>query len=124
MFELKLIQKALHTLRAEGVGALISKIDKRFFRCDFEVPAKLDMVVVDITTYCNLKCAGCVRSILVENGSWKNRHMSVENYRKLVDDLPPATLFCPQGLGEPTMHPQIVEIIKIASDAGNLIVLK
>jgi radical SAM protein with 4Fe4S-binding SPASM domain len=41
----------------------------------------------------------------------------VEKFRQLIDDLPPAGVFVPQGIGEPTMHPQIVELIKIASDA-------
>lgn len=118
MATLQLIRKAWHTLRTEGVGGFIRKTNKRFFRGGYEVPSKLKMIVVDITTYCGLKCAGCVRTVVSEAGIWKNQHIDVGNFQKLVDKLPASELFIPQGIGEPTMHPNILELIKIASDAG------
>lgn len=83
----------------------------------FETPEKLSMVVVEVTTYCNLKCAGCVRTIMDERNTWHNVHMQVENFRRIVDSLPPAELFIPQGIGESTMHPNIVELMRVATQA-------
>ena len=75
-----------------------------------QVPDILNMVVVEVTTYCNLKCSGCVRTIMTDEDEWSNKHMPVEDFRKVVDALPAAKLFVPQGIGESTMHPKIVEI--------------
>lgn len=105
-------------LKAEGVGGVIRNVRQRFLRLGYKVPSKLKMVVVDITTYCGLKCAGCVRTVMSEDGIWKSQHMDVENFRKLIGNLPAAELFIPQGIGEPTMHPDILELIKIASGSG------
>jgi radical SAM protein with 4Fe4S-binding SPASM domain len=94
----------------QALRALVQKATGRTPR----LAGKLNMVVVEVTTYCNLKCAGCVRTIMAEEGGWSNRHMSVDDFRRVVDELPPAALFVPQGIGESTMHPQIVELIEIA----------
>ena len=118
MFRFQLIRNAMYVLRTEGVGSFIRKTNKRLFHGGYKIPSKLDMVIVEITTYCNLKCAGCVRTVLAESEKWENQHITVEKFRQLIDDLPPAELLVPQGIGEPTMHPQIVELIKIASDSG------
>jgi radical SAM protein with 4Fe4S-binding SPASM domain len=107
----------LYVLRTEGLRSFIRKTNKHLFQNDYTVPSKLDMVIVEITSYCNLKCAGCVRTVLDSGGEWKNQHITVEKFRQLIDELSPAGLLVPQGIGEPTMHPQIVELIKIASDS-------
>jgi radical SAM protein with 4Fe4S-binding SPASM domain len=117
MIRFQQIRNALYVLRTEGVGSAIRKTSRRLFSGGYKVQSKLDMVVVEITTYCNLKCAGCVRTVLNKGGEWESQHITVEKFRQLIDDLPPAGLLVPQGIGEPTMHPQIVELIKIANDA-------
>jgi MoaA/NifB/PqqE/SkfB family radical SAM enzyme len=104
-------------LQTDGVISVIRTVSQRFIHGGYKVPLKLDMVVVEVTTYCGLKCVGCVRSIMLEAGEWDNRHIDVENFRRLVDNLPPAALFIPQGIGEPTMHPNILDLIKIAKNA-------
>lgn len=43
--------------------------------------------------------------------------MPVERFRRIVNSLSQAELFIPQGIGESTMHPQIVELIRIASQS-------
>jgi radical SAM protein with 4Fe4S-binding SPASM domain len=83
-----------------------------------QVPDTLNMVVVEVTTYCNLKCSGCVRTIMTDEDTWSNKHMAVADFRKVVDALPRAKLFVPQGIGESTMHPKITELIGIAKASG------
>jgi|WetSurMetagenome_2_1015567.scaffolds.fasta_scaffold00106_13 radical SAM protein with 4Fe4S-binding SPASM domain len=117
MFNFQLVREALYALRTEGAGSVIRKTIRRLSPGDYRVRSKLDMVVVETTTYCNLKCAGCVRTVLNEGGKWENRHMTVEKFRRLVDELPPAGVLVPQGIGEPTMHPRMAEFIKIAGDS-------
>ncbi len=94
------------------------KVVQRVFGKKPRVPDKLNMVVVEITTYCNLKCSGCVRTIMTDEDTWSNKHMAVADFRKVVDALPSAKLFVPQGIGESTMHPKITELISIANQSG------
>ncbi|MDX2187686.1 MAG: tetratricopeptide repeat protein [Opitutaceae bacterium] len=75
---------------------------------------RLDLINVEITTFCNLKCSGCCRTVGVNNGKWSNNHMALEDFKRLVDQLPPVGVFVPYGIGEPTLHPEIFEIIRIA----------
>jgi radical SAM protein with 4Fe4S-binding SPASM domain len=117
MFTFQLLREALYVFRTEGLISVLRKTRRRLFPEGYKVQSKLDMIVVETTTYCNLKCAGCVRTVMHKGGEWENQHITVDKFRQLIDDLPPAGVFVPQGIGEPTMHPQIVELIKIASDA-------
>lgn len=74
----------------------------------------LGSVLVEITTHCNLKCAGCARTLQTLEGKWENRHMSLHDFQKIVEDLPPADEIVTQGVGEPTLHPDLPGLIRIA----------
>ncbi|RMH36198.1 MAG: radical SAM protein [Nitrospirae bacterium] len=76
---------------------------------------RLDNINIEITTYCNFSCAGCYRTILMNQGQWKNRHMAVEEFRRIVDGLPPTTDVLLYGVGEPSLHPRLPELIAIAA---------
>lgn len=75
-------------------------------------------VLVEVTTYCNMKCTGCIRTIKNNQDNWANHHLSVDDFKKMVFSLPQADEIVTQGIGEPTMHPQLPEMIKIAHDSG------
>ena len=113
-----LVSTVLTSLDQHGVRKTAGKVMQHVFGKKLRVPDKLNMVVVEITTYCNLKCSGCVRTIMTNEDTWSNKHMAVEDFRKVVDALPPAALFVPQGIGESTMHPKITELIGIAKKSG------
>lgn len=78
---------------------------------------KLAVANIEITTFCNLKCTGCCRTVGVTGGTWKNNHMSIEGFKKIVEEMPPTAVLVPYGIGEPMLHPEIFEIIKIAKSA-------
>ena len=114
-----IVRKALKIAKTEGLGELAKKAVQRLREDKFAVPAKLDMVVVEVTTYCNLKCSGCVRTVMSkEEGQWEDRHVDVDDFRRMINDLPPAKSLIPQGIGEPTMHPRILELLGIARSAN------
>ena len=113
----RFVKSILRNVRSHGVAATARKAWWRLAGEKIEIPAKLSMVVVEVTTYCNLKCAGCVRTIMDEQNTWSNDHMPVERFQRIVDSLSPAEIFIPQGIGESTMHPHIVELIRIASQS-------
>ena len=75
---------------------------------------ELSSVLIEVTTYCNMKCSGCYRTLQIPEGKWKNRHMAVQDFRSIVDTLPPVGELVAQGVGEPVMHPNLPELIRIA----------
>lgn len=78
----------------------------------------LTSIIVEITSYCNLRCPGCLRSIREKEGKWENRHMEVKDFRRIVDALPKTMKVFLHGIGEPTLHPALEELITIAYQAG------
>lgn len=72
----------------------------------------LQNIYIETTTFCNLKCKGCYRTI--HDYSGKNRHMSYDSFKKYVDQLPSAQCLTLHGLGEPTLNPDIAQIVKYA----------
>jgi uncharacterized radical SAM superfamily Fe-S cluster-containing enzyme len=68
--------------------------------------------IVEVTDHCNLECPICI----VDN-KYAN-HMSLETFGKIVDGLVEAEGACESlalSGGEPTSHPQILELLKIAN---------
>jgi len=84
----------------------------------FAAPTRLNRLQIEITTGCNLRCGGCQRTLGMAAGSWTNRHMSVEDFAKLVGNAPPAAFVVLQGIGEPTLHPRLDQLITLAQQSG------
>jgi MoaA/NifB/PqqE/SkfB family radical SAM enzyme len=72
-------------------------------------------VTLESTAKCNLSCPMCPRQIY----TFDNENMDLELYRKIVRDCKDYVEFIwPYGIGEPMIHPQIFEMIRITRDAG------
>lgn len=80
-------------------------------------PSKLRRVTVEVTTWCNLKCPGCLRTIQENQGRWFNKHMTKDLFYRVVSNLPKAEIINLQGIGEPTLHPDYLEFCKIATSS-------
>lgn len=74
---------------------------------------------IEITTHCNLSCRYCARTQF----GIKGQHMSCSMFSKILDLLPHAYRITLVGLGEPLLHPQVTDIIKIAATAGRRVAL-
>lgn len=77
----------------------------------------LSKVYIEPTNGCNLNCSTCVRN------SWDEPVgiMKIETYRKLIDSLRKITSLQKisfWGVGEPLLHPEIVEIVSLAKQIG------
>ena len=81
-------------------------------------PSQDRIFQIEVTTQCNLKCAGCSRTVAVQAGTWKTQHIEVDVFRTAIENARPAQAIILQGVGEPTLHPQLPELIKIARDSG------
>jgi len=84
----------------------------------FQAPVRLGRLQIEITTGCNLKCAGCQRTIAMARNDWQNRHMAVATFAAVLDHCPPADVLVLQGIGEPTLHPDLPALIALARQSG------
>ncbi len=81
-------------------------------------PIHLD---IETTTYCNLKCPMCERTVRMKQKTFpKIRHMDMDFYRKIIDEgveIGVASIKL-NYLGEPLMHPDVVEQVRYAKEKG------
>lgn len=81
-------------------------------------PIRLTSIRFEATTWCNLKCAGCPRTLKVETGEWLNQHLTREVFERVLPNLPPADSLDLHGIGEPTLNPDLPAIIGSARKSG------
>jgi MoaA/NifB/PqqE/SkfB family radical SAM enzyme len=70
---------------------------------------------VEITSRCNLSCGHCARSRLKRPG----KDMDRDAFCCLLDLMPNTLRVTLVGLGEPTLHPQVVDFVAIAARRGH-----
>lgn len=72
-------------------------------------------ITLESTAKCNLYCPMCPRHIY----TFDNENMDLELYKRIVQDCKDYVEFIwPYGIGEPMIHPNIFEMIRISKDAG------
>lgn len=80
---------------------------------------------IEVTGNCNLNCAYCFRS--TNEYAAKGHDMEFDLYRKIIDEAKPYWVYPGKslkpnlllhGFGEPTLHPQLADMIRYASDSG------
>jgi MoaA/NifB/PqqE/SkfB family radical SAM enzyme len=77
-------------------------------------PKSWSKLTIELTTDCNLKCAGCPRTISIAENNWSNIHMPLETFKGVLDHIPPTNMVTLHGIGEPTLHPDFLEIVRLA----------
>lgn len=81
-------------------------------------PKLLHRLQIEVSTWCNLKCAGCPRTIQNNAGSWNDVHMPKDVFQAIVNNMPPSNTICLQGVGEATLHPDFQDLVRFARDSG------
>jgi len=77
-------------------------------------------IQVEPTNYCNLTCPACPREELRDTGTLNTRHLSVEVFRRILDEARPAAIEL-TGLGEPMLHPGYLEMLRIGRGSGAVV---
>lgn len=73
---------------------------------------RFNKIYLEITNICNLKCSFC------PDGNRKKEFMNVENFKYIIEQIKDYTnLIALHVKGEPLMHPELEEILKICYDA-------
>lgn len=78
---------------------------------------ELNKIYIEPTNRCNLKCVTCIRN------SWNEPlgDMEWSTYQALIDglaDFPEAKTIAFAGLGEPLLHPELPDMIRLAHERG------
>ena len=81
-------------------------------------PPVLSRPQIEVTTHCNLKCVECPRTVDLEQGIWRNEHMPLDRFARVVARLPPAACLILQGVGESSLHPRFREMVALARHSG------
>ncbi len=82
-----------------------------------KVRSKPYMLRIEPTNICNLSCPGCATGLGLDRR--EKGFISVEKYEKLVRSLAPWTLIIRiDGLGEPFLHRDLCELVRIANKNG------
>lgn len=87
-------------------------------------PVRLEPVVetdpiqlnIEITSRCNLACRHCARSL---HRSRPGKDMDAALFESLLDLLPNTFKVVLVGLGEPTLHPGLVDFVALAAQRGH-----
>lgn len=67
---------------------------------------------IEVTTRCNLRCTYCARTIYTR----PPEDMPESHFAYLLDLLPNSYRVVLAGLGEPTLHPQITDFVRLATE--------
>ncbi len=92
---------AVEDLRNDGFG-------EKIFR---EVLWEPFFLQIEPTTKCNFSCVNCTRNLLQK--CRKNRNMSMDEFKQILDMYPSVKRVQLQGLGEPLMNPDIFEMAEL-----------
>ncbi len=102
--------------RYDEYRRLWSELPKKQIVSDF--PLHLD---VEITTICNLLCPMCPRTQMVEKNHFSNLGiMKTDDFKYIIDQGSENSLCSIKlnYLGEPLVHPNLVEMVRYAKDKG------
>ncbi|MBW1759028.1 MAG: radical SAM protein [Deltaproteobacteria bacterium] len=71
---------------------------------------------IEPTSRCQLRCVVCPRACFLKE--WESRDMPISSYMKISRYFQKARYVHLQGWGEPLLHPNLFEMVKIAKSAG------
>ena len=80
---------------------------------------RLDWIQVEISSLCDGKCVYCPHTEYRSN--WQNRLLPIELYRNITPAFAKTKLVYLQGWGEPFTHPNFIDFLRLAKNAGCMV---
>ena len=81
------------------------------------MPNQPIFVQIEPTLHCNLRCSMCMNPTT----SRERRHMSLYEFKRILQEIPPLSKISLVGAGEPLLNPEIFEMIKCAKSRRILV---
>ncbi len=79
----------------------------------------LDWVQIEVTTHCNATCLYCPHTLAKEK--WHNGHFPLRLFHDLLPSLSHTNLVFLQGWGEPLLHPDFFEIVRLCKKQQKMV---
>ncbi len=79
----------------------------------------LDWVQIEVTTHCNAACIYCPHTLARE--SWQSAHFPLTLFHDLLPSLNHTNLVFLQGWGEPLLHPDIFEMVRLCKNRNKIV---
>jgi MoaA/NifB/PqqE/SkfB family radical SAM enzyme len=80
---------------------------------------ELDWVQIEISSHCNAACIYCPHTEY--RHTWRHRHLPKVAVKRLIPAFTKTTLIYLQGWGEPLLHPDFFDLLKIAKNTGCMV---
>jgi MoaA/NifB/PqqE/SkfB family radical SAM enzyme len=74
----------------------------------------LDWVQVEVTSHCNAACIYCPHTLA--KGNWHSGHFPLTLFHDLLPSLGHTNLVFLQGWGEPLLHPDLFEMVRLCKN--------
>ncbi len=79
----------------------------------------LDWVQIEVTTHCNAACIYCPHTLAKEK--WHNGHFPLRLFHDLLPSLSHTNLVFLQGWGEPLLHPDFFEMVRLCKKQQKMV---
>lgn len=108
----EIINIPLKALKRNGIGG-IQNILFSYINLKKEplVMSSIPLILqIEPTTFCNLECSMCINPVINRN----KRHMRLDEFKKIIDNLPFLRKISLVGAGEPLLNPELFNMISYA----------
>ncbi|MFC1771468.1 radical SAM protein [Candidatus Margulisiibacteriota bacterium] len=83
-----------------------------------QVKTKPIYAQIEITNVCNLRCKMCAHSSKLWKNATKQKTLKLSEFKHIIDTIPGIFYTEINGVGEPLLHPNIIEMITYAHKKG------
>lgn len=106
-------------LRARGVASLTSPLIYKWntqSRLPLHVRSYPQFVQIETTNCCNLRCTMCPHSNDSWHATWKPRTMTLDEFKRVIKEIPGTRHVELNGAGEPLLNPRLFDMISHAHE--------
>lgn len=116
MEKLKII---LYSIKKDGLAGLKNLFVAylNLFREPSEMSSYPVLIQIEPTLYCNFRCQMCLNPSIGR----QKRHMQLDEFKRIIDEIPFVRKVSLVGAGEPLLNPDIFAMISYAKSKGILI---
>jgi MoaA/NifB/PqqE/SkfB family radical SAM enzyme len=100
-------------IASKVVGYMLQWVKRQLDQLDSPT---LDWIQIEVTTHCNGSCIYCPHTLMQNH--WANKHLPIDLFRKLIPYLKHVDLVYLQGWGEPLLHQDFFEMVRMCKDQG------